>query len=47
MMLLGSHLKVHVLHQLKHIHNVETRVYCPQTFLGVDFQCGDNVSELQ
>ncbi len=22
---------------LKHLHNVETRFYCPQTFLSLDF----------
>ena len=32
---------------LKHLHNVETRFYCPQTFLSLDFQCRDDVSELK
>ncbi len=32
---------------LKHLHNVETRFYCPQTFLYLDFQCRDDVSELK
>ncbi len=31
---------------LKHLHNVEARVYCPQTFLSLDFQCRDHFSEL-
>ncbi len=31
---------------LKHLHNAETRFYCPQTFLSLDFQCRDDVSEL-
>ena len=30
----------------KHLHNVETRVYCPQMFLSFEFQCRDGVSEL-
>jgi len=29
----------------KHLHNVEMRFYCPQTFLSLDFQCRDDVSE--
>jgi hypothetical protein len=29
---------------LTHLHNVETRVYCPQ-FLSLDSQCRDDVSE--
>ncbi len=32
---------------LKHLHNVETRFYCPQMFLSLDFQCRDDVSELK
>ena len=32
---------------LKHLHNVETRFYCPQTFLYLDFQCRDGVSEFK
>ena len=32
---------------LKHLHNVETRFYCPQTFLYLDFQCRDDVSEIK
>ncbi len=31
---------------LKHLPNVETRCYCPQALLGLDFQGGDDVSEL-
>ncbi len=27
---------------LKHLHNVETRYYCPQAFLHLDCQCGLN-----
>ena len=27
----------------KHLHNVETRFYCPQTFLSLYFQCTDNL----
>ena len=30
---------------LRHIHNVETQVHCPQMFLSLDFQCRDAVSE--
>ena len=32
---------------LQHLHNVETLLYCPQTFLYLEFQCRDVVSELQ
>ena len=32
---------------LKHLHNLEMRVYCPQTFPYLDFQCRDDVSELK
>ncbi len=32
---------------LKHLPNVETRFYCPQTFLYLDFQSRDDVSELK
>ena len=32
---------------LRHFHNVETRFYCPQPFLSVNFQCRDDVSELR
>ena len=32
---------------LKHLHNVETRFDCPQTFVYLDFQCRDDVSELK
>jgi len=32
---------------LKHLHNVETCFYCPQTFLSLDFQCRDAISELK
>ncbi len=28
-------------------HNVETRFYCPQTFLSLDLQCRGDVSELE
>jgi hypothetical protein len=31
---------------LKHLPSVETRIYCPQAFLSLDFQCRDDVSEL-
>ncbi len=31
---------------LKHLHTVETRFYCPHTFLYLDSQCGDEISEL-
>ncbi len=33
--------------QQKHLHNVETRFYCLQAFLSLDFQCKDDVPELQ
>lgn len=32
---------------LKHFRNVETRLYCPQTFLSVNFHCGDDVFEIK
>ncbi len=35
------------LQELKHVHNVETRFYCPQAFLSLDFQYRDDVSELK
>jgi len=35
-----------VLH-LKHLPNVETRFYCPQAFLSLDFQSRDDVSGLK
>ncbi len=28
----------------KHLHDVETRFYCPQKFLSLDLQCRDDVS---
>ena len=30
---------------LKHLHKVEMRCYCPQTFLSVHFQRGVDISE--
>jgi len=33
-------------HELKHLQNVDTCLYCPQTFLSLDFQCRDDISEL-
>ena len=32
---------------LKHPQNIEARSCCPQTFLSLDFQCRDDVSELK
>ena len=32
---------------VKHLHNVDTQLYCPPTFLSLDFQCSDDVSELK
>ena len=32
---------------LKHLHNVETRFYCPQTSLSLDFQCRADISEIK
>ncbi len=32
---------------LTHLQNVETRCYSPQTFLNLNFQCRDDVSELK
>ncbi len=32
---------------LKHPHNVDTRLYCPQTWLSLDFQCWDDASGLK
>ncbi len=37
----------HVCLRLKHLHNVETCLYCPQLFLSLDFQRKDNVFELK
>ncbi len=31
---------------LQHLHNVEMRFYCPQTFLSSDCQCRDEVSDV-
>ena len=31
----------------KHLHNVETRFYCPQAFLNLDVHCEMDVSELK
>lgn len=31
----------------KHLHNVETHFYCPQTLLSVDIQCRDDIFELK
>lgn len=28
--------------QLQHLHNVEKRLYCSQTFLYLNFQCRDS-----
>ena len=28
-------------------HKVKTDLYCPQTFLSLDFKCGDDFSEIQ
>jgi len=33
------------LHGLRHLHSVQRWFYCPQLFLGLDFQCRDDVSE--
>jgi len=30
---------------LNHLHNLATRFYCPQTFLYLDFQYRDDISE--
>jgi len=32
---------------LKHLHSVDTHLDCPQTFLGLGFQCRDDISELK
>jgi hypothetical protein len=40
-----AHLPTQVLVNLKHLYNVETCFYCPQTSLNLDFQCRDDVSE--
>ena len=45
--LLPCLLPSHVTDPSKHLHNVETRLDCPQTFLSLDFQCRDDVSELK
>jgi len=37
----------HLALSLNHLHNVETSFYCPQTFLCLDFQYGDDISELK
>ncbi len=36
-----------VVAELKHLRNVETWFFCPQTFLNLDFQCRDDVCELE
>jgi len=33
--------------ELKHIYNVEPHFFCPQTFLSLDFQSSNDVSELK
>ena len=33
--------------EFKHLHNVEMCFFSPQTFLSLDFQCRDDVSELK
>ncbi len=38
--------KAFPLFHVKHLH-VEKRLYCPQTFLSLNFQCRDDVSELR
>ncbi len=30
---------------LKHLPNVETRLYCPQVFLSLEFHCSMDVSK--
>ena len=32
---------------VKHLPKVETHCYCPQAFLSLDPQCGDDISELK
>jgi len=32
---------------LKHLPNAETRFYCPQAFLSLDFHCRMDLSELK
>ncbi len=32
---------------LGHLHNVESGFLCPRAFLSLDFQYGDDVSELK
>ncbi len=33
--------------ELKHLHNVATHFYFPQTFLSSHFQCSNDVSEMK
>ena len=40
------HMHSWALQILKHLHNVEMRFCCPQTFSYSDFQCRDDISEL-
>ena len=40
-------LQSHTVQELKYLHNVETRFYCPQMFLSLDFHCRDDMFELK
>ena len=40
--ILGSAATLKVTRFLKHVHNVETRLYYPQTFLSLDSHCRDD-----
>ena len=33
--------------RLQHLHDVETRRYCPRAFLSLDLQCRDDISVLK
>ncbi len=46
----GKSLRIRIgitLSNLTHLSTVETRFYCPQAFLSLDFQCRDDISELK
>ncbi len=45
--LFGQHTSGPYALHLKHLPNVETRFFCPQAFLSLDFQSWDDVSELK
>jgi len=45
--ILGSAATLKVSRFPKQFHNVETHLYCPQTFLSLDFHCRDDACDLK